>query len=129
MDRSTLPARPIAALAMAAAAAIAILVACATPSIDRPRPDLVVETSDGQEIAVECRTDLPLSHGDCVGWAVRALRGDPDRLLDVTGAAWMVLTGEIRPGPDQDRCTADVFDSFGRQLRSVPVRCYVPSGG
>jgi hypothetical protein len=92
-------------------------------------PPLVVETTDGREVIVECRTDVGLSHGDCGGWAVGVLRGDPDNVLDVSDTARVVLSGVIAPGPDQDRCQADMFDAIGRLLRSARVRCYVPSGG
>jgi hypothetical protein len=118
------PARSLTALMVLVAGA---LVACAR--LEPLGPEVTVESIDGQPITVECRTDVPFAHGDCGGWGATVLQGDPDNVLDVRGVTRIILSGSIRPGPDQDRCNADLYDGVGRRLRSVGVACYVPSGG
>jgi hypothetical protein len=90
---------------------------------------VTLESTDGRAITLECRTDRPFAHGDCGGWGATVLDGDPDNVIEVTGVTRIILSGSIRPGPDQHRCNADLFDGLGRRLRSVRVACYVPSGG
>ena len=101
---------------------------CAGPQLI-PGPQVVVEMPDGREITVVCLTDVEFASGECGGWAHSVLDGDPDNVIDLTGVTRIVLSGSIRPGPDQDRCNADLHDAIGRSLRTVPVRCHVPSGG
>jgi hypothetical protein len=76
-------------------------------------------------IVVECRTEPAAADGECLGWAEDVL----STLPDARGADRLILSGPMGRFNEPVACMAEFVGPTGRPAFTIPVDCWVPSGG